>query len=218
MPITVNCKCGKSMQVRDEWAGRMGKCPACKQPVQVPNPEVNDEEEEIIAAEVLDDDRPSRGSSKSASKAIRRRQVEDDDIDEVMEVEPVEDDEEPPPRKSRSRPKLERDDDDRPPPRRYAEDDEDEDRPPPRRYADDEDDDRPPRGKNGRRIVNKTEAEKQGGGFGSTDAGIWGGLLMMILALVWFFGALIYADRIYFYPPVLFVLGLIAFIKGLMNR
>ncbi len=52
-------------------------------------------------------------------------------------------------------------------------------------------------------------------GFGGINAGIGGGMLMMLLAVIWFFGALILADRIFLYPPILFVLGLIAVFKGL---
>jgi hypothetical protein len=36
MPIKVTCACGKVTNVPDAYAGRTGKCPACKQPVKVP--------------------------------------------------------------------------------------------------------------------------------------------------------------------------------------
>jgi len=36
VPITFNCKCGQSITVKDEYAGKMGRCPNCKNPVQVP--------------------------------------------------------------------------------------------------------------------------------------------------------------------------------------
>lgn len=49
----------------------------------------------------------------------------------------------------------------------------------------------------------------------ATTGAIWGGLGSMALAIVWFFGAMIFADRIYFYPPILFVMGLVSFFKGL---
>jgi hypothetical protein len=38
----------------------------------------------------------------------------------------------------------------------------------------------------------------------------------MLVAVVWFFGGLA-AGYIFFYPPVMFVLGLIAVIKGLLD-
>ncbi len=54
------------------------------------------------------------------------------------------------------------------------------------------------------------------GGFGGINAGIGGGLAMMAIAIVWFCGGLMF-DYIFFYPAILFILGLIAFIKGLSN-
>jgi hypothetical protein len=57
-----------------------------------------------------------------------------------------------------------------------------------------------------------------GGGFGLEQKGIGkgvvGGIIMIIIAVVWFFAGLA-ADRIFFYPPVLFCIGLYALIKGM---
>ena len=36
MPIAIQCRCGKSLSVRDELAGKAVKCPGCSQPVRVP--------------------------------------------------------------------------------------------------------------------------------------------------------------------------------------
>ena len=55
-----------------------------------------------------------------------------------------------------------------------------------------------------------------GGGFGGVNAGVGGGLAMMGIAVVWFFVALA-AGWIFFYPPILFVIGVIAVVKGLAN-
>jgi hypothetical protein len=55
-------------------------------------------------------------------------------------------------------------------------------------------------------------AEKRGMG-----AGILGGLGLMLLAIVWFFGGLA-AGIIFFYPPVLFIIGIVAVVRGLFNR
>ena len=60
----------------------------------------------------------------------------------------------------------------------------------------------------------KPSAAKGGTGFGGINAGVGGGLLMMVIAVVWFVLGLL-ADRIFFYPPILLVIGLIAFIRGL---
>jgi hypothetical protein len=51
----------------------------------------------------------------------------------------------------------------------------------------------------------------------STNWGAMGtGILMMVGAAVWFVVGLM-GDRIFFYPPVLFVLGIISFFKGLFG-
>lgn len=49
------------------------------------------------------------------------------------------------------------------------------------------------------------------------DAGILGGIGLMVLSVVWFFGALFFFDVIFFYPPILFIIGLVAMIRGLIN-
>jgi hypothetical protein len=52
------------------------------------------------------------------------------------------------------------------------------------------------------------------GWFGSMNAGVIGGLLMILIAVVWFVVGLA-GGIIFFYPPVLAVIGLIAIAKGL---
>jgi hypothetical protein len=44
---------------------------------------------------------------------------------------------------------------------------------------------------------------------------IWGGVGMMVGAVVWFVVGWM-AGRIFFYPPILFVLGIVAVAKGVM--
>lgn len=46
------------------------------------------------------------------------------------------------------------------------------------------------------------------------EYGVVGGIAMMVIAVVWFVGGLM-CDYIFFYPPVLFIIGLFALIKGL---
>jgi len=46
---------------------------------------------------------------------------------------------------------------------------------------------------------------------------MFGGVAMMVIAVVWFFGALLLADRIFFYPPILFIIGLITFCRGIFS-
>ena len=45
-------------------------------------------------------------------------------------------------------------------------------------------------------------------------AGVLGGLLMMLIAVVWFVGGYA-AGYIFYYPPILFLIGVYALIKGL---
>ena len=60
------------------------------------------------------------------------------------------------------------------------------------------------------------QGQKPNTGFGGINAGVGGGILMMIVAVVWFVVGLM-NDWIFYYPPILFVLGLVAFIKGLVK-
>jgi hypothetical protein len=48
------------------------------------------------------------------------------------------------------------------------------------------------------------------------DAGFFGGIGLMLLAVIWFFGGLA-VGVIFFYPPILFIIGLIGCIRGLIN-
>ncbi len=64
------------------------------------------------------------------------------------------------------------------------------------------------------------KTENSGGFFGPEKAGInkgvMGGVLMMAIAVVWFVVGL-YFDILFYYPPILFVIGLYAFFKGLFT-
>jgi hypothetical protein len=48
------------------------------------------------------------------------------------------------------------------------------------------------------------------------NGGIVGGIVAMVIAVVWFVVGLA-AGRIFFYPPILFIIGLVGFIKGLVE-
>jgi hypothetical protein len=48
------------------------------------------------------------------------------------------------------------------------------------------------------------------------DKGVLGGVVMIAIAVIWF-GVGWAAGYIYFYPPILFVIGLYALVKGLMT-
>ena len=50
---------------------------------------------------------------------------------------------------------------------------------------------------------------------GDKSKAIWAGVGMMVGAVVWFVVGWM-AGRIFFYPPILFVLGIASLVKGLM--
>lgn len=66
----------------------------------------------------------------------------------------------------------------------------------------------------------RSEPEGNGAFFAPERAGIRmgavGGVLMIVIALVWFFAGLA-ADIVFFYPPILFLVGVYALIKGLLQ-
>jgi len=46
--------------------------------------------------------------------------------------------------------------------------------------------------------------------------GVLGGLIMMVIAVIWFFAGLS-IGIVFFYPPILFVIGVYAFFKGIIT-
>lgn len=68
--------------------------------------------------------------------------------------------------------------------------------------------------------ADQAAADKYNHGFGlehkAWDMGMLGGILMMVLAVAWFVIGLMF-DYIFFYPPILFIIGLIALCRGFIN-
>ena len=64
-----------------------------------------------------------------------------------------------------------------------------------------------------RRRRRRNQEALQKGGVGTPKASIGGGIAMMVGAVVWFCDGLAF-DRIFFYPPILFVFGIVAVVKG----
>lgn len=165
VPIPLTCPCGRSLNIKDELAGRKVRCPACRDVLSVPDyeeePEPEPEVIEAIAADPAEDDDDFRVTARPGSRSsrpVRRREPELDT---------------PPPRKRRRR-RLRHDDD------------------------------------RGPRVAFER------GWFGSVNAGVAGGLLMIVIAIVWFVVGLA-GGIIFFYPPVLLVIGIVAMIKGMMG-
>lgn len=99
------------------------------------------------------------------------------------------------------------------------EDEEDDDRPRRRSRRDDDDDEEEDR--RPRRRRRKDKEPEHAGIFGTEkwviSGGVIGGAIAMLVAVVWFVLGLM-ADRIFFYPPILFVVGLFGLVKGMMTR
>ena len=193
MPIALQCLCGKAFRVKDEFAGKKIRCTACKQVVVVPAPQPEPMSEDEDASNFLLEEGPPPAPTPSTN---RRREDPDDD------------DEPPtPPRK-----------------RRRADPDDDEDAeegfsegPPPKKPEKRKDRDRP----------RKRDPWKAAGGRYSEpqESRPWivisptmiSGVLMMVGAVVWFIAGLA-LGWLFYYPPVLFVIGIITFFRGLAGH
>jgi hypothetical protein len=139
MPIKFNCpKCGQELNVKDEMAGKQGKCPKCKSTVTVPTPAAPrpaaappvrkkpvpevEEVEEVEEAEVVEEDEPPRRRSQAVKKGKNDFDFSDDEEEDTRvssrrssrRRDDDADDEDEPRRKKKSR----RDDDEDEEPRR----------------------------------------------------------------------------------------------------
>lgn len=99
--------------------------------------------------------------------------------------------------------------------------------PVPARSFEFESDDEPPSRRKRRQVVEEDDEDdyeerprrrrkKKSSGFAVSPL-IFTGLLMMAGAVVWFCGGLAF-DVIFFYPPVLFVIGIVTTVKGFMGK
>jgi hypothetical protein len=198
MPIPVQCDCGRSLRIKDELAGRKVKCPQCAAVLLVPRPETAAEE---LGYELISDDAPEE-------EARPRRKAKSDPDDGVQTA----------PRSRR--PAAADDDEDEEDPeeaRRRRKGREDEER--------DEERRRSRRKKETRRLVEEAGREDRARrrlastpspsrrGFGTINAGVGGGIVMIVIGVVWL-GIGLMAGWIFFYPVVLIVLGIIAVIRG----
>lgn len=191
MPIEFDCPCGKALRVADEYAGRKVKCPACGAVGFVPEPEPQ--------FEVVEDEPPSPPAKAAPAK---KSAWDDDDEDDgrgygvAKSNRGDEDDEDEKPKKKlpNFRESSGRDDDD------------DEDEKPKKKKKKKRRRPPPPREDNSGRSLEG----------GIINGGTGAGVLAMLIAVVWFIAGLA-NDIIFFYPPVLFVIGLVAFFKGMAD-
>ena len=76
-----------------------------------------------------------------------------------------------------------------------------------------------PRYRQGRKTVFKRDDPNYGshGGGIEFNGEMIAGAMVMLAAILWFFGGL-YVDVIFYAPPILFLMGLVLFIKGSMSE
>ena len=90
MAIKVSCTCGKTISAKDEFAGRRVKCPACKEPLRIPKPKVEEEsyddewdlddygEEEYEASPLPARRRRASSSNNASTKKRKKRSAKTD--------------------------------------------------------------------------------------------------------------------------------------------
>lgn len=164
MPITLACSCGKTLRVKDDYAGRWVRCPACKDTALVPEAGMQPQP----AFEVVEDEPAPPPAKKRVTAEAATIRLDDEE----------------PPARPRSRP--------------------------------DQEYDGPRKAKKRKRSRPKEEEKPDHFALekGILNSGVPGGLAAMVIAAVWFVVA-IQNNYIFYYPPILFVVGLIAFLRGL---
>jgi hypothetical protein len=201
MPIPLDCACGRSLRVKDELAGRKVKCPQCGGVLAVPEPPAAEEDDEVRLIPLDDSEEEARPAEKKSRP----------DPKQMVQTAP------------------------RPAGRRAPDEDEDDDddrsrREEVRRRQEREEEREREAEREERRLLKQHRKETrrdatrysqprvsfERGWFGSMNAGIVGGLLMILIAVVWFVVGLAFGI-IFFYPPILAVIGVIAIIKGAVD-
>jgi hypothetical protein len=99
MAIVLQCDCGKTLKVSDDFAGKKARCPGCKAVLDIP---AADGDEEAVVAKPKqrardDDDDDDRPRSKKAARN------DDDDDDEPRAKKAARDDDEDRPRKKKKK-------------------------------------------------------------------------------------------------------------------
>lgn len=209
--------CDKIMNVADEHAGKKAKCPACGEVVVIPL-------KSILPAPAKGPPAKSAPTKPPAGAVSRKPQQPADDNGEEDRKPASQISRKPMPAPAKLKAKA-------PPP-----DDEDEDIPEVEAVdeeedfeeaeeveeadEDEEEEERPRKKKSNKKKSKKYKPIRRGGTSASEAGGfsysIIGGLLIMILAVVWFVGGLM-VGILFFYPPILFIVGVVAFINGLIR-
>ena len=242
MPIAIACPhCDWNGRVKDELAGKTGKCPTCGELVPIPKasvkgspppipggrktapeddvPEVVDDADIVEDAEVVDDE--PRPRPKAKPTANNRHKKDDDRPRRRREK----DDDDERPAKARRRP-ADDDDDERPAKaRRRPADDDDDERPAKARRRPADDDERPAMAR--RRLTDdddekprthkrrKTRPKKQESRNTKRIGAVIGGLLAVVLGGAWLAWIFLGDGRFRpIGPIILTIVGLIAMAQG----
>ena len=212
MPIPVACPCGRSLRVKDEFAGRKVRCPDCSNVLAVSAVRTA----VTAAPQVV----PSIalacpcGRSLRVKESLVGKRVRCPDCTAILTVPHA--DQRTGPEQQAYHVLLEDSPAETTPQRAYPVSDSISREPPTERLPPR---DRPPEPavRPRRPRTPKSRAPRvafERGWFGSVNAGVVGGLLMMLIAIVWFVVGLS-LGIIFFYPPILLVLGFIAMVKGI---
>lgn len=244
MPIAIACKfCDWKGKVRDELAGKNGKCPTCGEVVPIPNTPskvpppigakksaLSDDEPDIVddAEFIEEDDRPKPKPRPSAGRSVgsalnsvgKGRRDEDEDDDRPRNRKRRDDDEDGPPARSRKR----RDEDyDEPPARskrRRDEDEEDEKPSKSRRRAMDDDDDEPSARSRKRRDNDeprrpKRKRKRQESRNTKRVGAVVGGVICLVLGIALIAFQYFVLERIRIYSFIVIILAIIGIFQGL---
>lgn len=190
MPILMTCDCGATLRAKDEQAGKRTRCPSCSKILTIPTPDKVTAEKPRPAAQP---------ASRPSAEVVQPKRRPAPSVDE---------DERPPARK----------------PRRAADDEEipsvlpaDEDESPDDQGEDGEGTPRKRKRSSGplkkKRRRSDVTADSGSSGFAY---GIVGGLALMLLGAGLFVGLLL-VGIIWPYAAILFIVGVIAFFKGLIS-
>jgi len=207
MSITFNCNCGRQLVARDEHAGRKTRCPACNAITAIPasgkaSPAASSPARDTGARgpgpSTAQPRNPKPAGSRPGAPARQPLAAPDNKkTEEILDVLPAEEE------------AYEVIDD-----FEIIDDEAEQARPAKKKV--------PERIRHQRRSRIDSdeyprERRSRESSYSSFDtAGVGVGLLMMLGAIAWFVVGL-YGGVIFFYPPVLFVVGAVAFCKGLMG-
>lgn len=201
MTIAITCTCGKRYKAKDQYAGKKAKCPHCHASILIPFG--GDTGADTLIRPPQSRKRPEK-LERAAGGDVSIRPPRSPERPEQRQSPPT-----PPPAPAKTASVAD------PPVTNEALGEPTSRTSTPLAHA------VPPiRQTAGKRRTLQAKPNKKAGFFNlekrGMGAGMLGGLLMMAAAAIWFFAGLA-ADIIFFYPPILFIIGIVAFMKGLVT-